>query len=235
MRVTVLELPARWGEPASALADVEKILARGPESDLVVLPETALTGYVSAAGDFDLRKFAEPLDGATAQAAAALAARGGVNPLAPLVLQEGERFYNAVVLWGRGGERLAVYRKRHPWFPETWASAGPEAPPVVELDGLRVTMAICFDVHFLEADSAAELSAADLMLFPSAWVDPEDTRVELLAELARRFDVHVSAANWASGVVRLPGQGGSCILAPSGEVVASVRPGESRADAEIQR
>ncbi|HEY8077339.1 MAG TPA: carbon-nitrogen hydrolase family protein [Labilithrix sp.] len=234
MRVTVLELPARWGEPAAALADVEAVLARGPETDLVVLPEMALTGYVSAAGDFDLRPFAEATDGPTASAASALAARRHVNLLAPLVLKEGDRFYNAVALFGRGGERLATYRKRHPWFPETWASAGPEAPPVVEIEGVLVTIAICFDVHFLEADTARELARSELLLFPSAWVDPEDTRVELLAELAQKFDLHVAAANWAPGVVRLPGQGGSCVLAPSGTVLAAVAPGESRADADLR-
>ena len=45
VRVTAIELPARWGPAGPALADVEARLARGPATDVVLLPEAALTGY----------------------------------------------------------------------------------------------------------------------------------------------------------------------------------------------
>jgi predicted amidohydrolase len=149
------------------------------------------------------------------------------------VLREEDALFNAVMLFGARGERLAVYRKRHPWFPETWATAGAERPPVVSVCGARVTIALCFDVHFLAEDAAPELEAADVLLFPSAWVDEEDSRTAILAELARRFGVHVASANWGAGVVRVAGQGGSCILGTRGEVLARVERGGLRADAMI--
>jgi len=235
LRVTVLELPAMWGDPVTALAQVALELERGPETDLVLLPETSLTGYVSGAGDFDLTRFAEPLDGPTARALADLARRQRTNLVAPLVLVEGGHIFNAMVAFDRGGERLFAYRKRHPWFPETWASAGREPAPTVEIEGARVTIAVCYDIHFLAEDAARALDAADLLLFPSAWVEDVDSRPALFAHLARRHHVAIANANWGPGVVRIRGQGGSSILDASGAVIGRVAsPRVIRADAAVE-
>jgi predicted amidohydrolase len=96
----------------------------------------------------------------------------------------------------------------------------------VSIAGTRVTIAICFDLHFLDADLAPEI---DLLLFASAWVERPDSRPERLQVLARTAGITIANANWAPGVVRVPGQGGSCIVGPTG-VLAS---GSSRLDAEV--
>lgn len=224
LRVTVLELPATWGDPQAALATVAAELERGPATDLVLLPEASLSGYVSETGAFDLAAFAEPIDGPTARALAALARRHGVHLVAPLVLAEEDRRYNAMVAFDRDGEPIFTYRKRHPWFPESWAAAGEHAAPTVDIEGTRVTIAVCFDVHFLEEDAADALDAADLLLFPSAWVEEEDSRPSMLAALARRHRIAVANANWGAGVVRIPGQGASSILDAAGHVLARTKP-----------
>ncbi|MEO8553498.1 MAG: carbon-nitrogen hydrolase family protein [Kofleriaceae bacterium] len=222
MRVTVLELAASWGDPVAVLGEIERRLALGPATDLVVVPEAALHGYVSPEGDFDLTGFGESLDGPTARACAALAATHRTHLVASLVLAEGGAHYNAMTCFGPRGEPVFVYRKRHPWFPETWATAGAEPPPVVAIDGVMVTIAVCYDLHFIPRDAGRELAAADLLLFPSAWVERPDTRAARLVDLARRFDLHVANANWAPGVVEVPGQGGSCIVTPAGKVTTAV-------------
>jgi predicted amidohydrolase len=234
LRVTVLELPATWGDPQAALAAVDAELTRGPETDLVLLPEASLSGYVSGAGAFDLAAFAEPIDGPTARAVAALARRHRVHLVAPLVLDEGGAgHFNAMVGFDRDGARVFTYRKRHPWFPETWATAGGIPAPTVAIEGVRVTIAVCFDVHFLADDAADALDAADLLLFPSAWVEEEDSRATMLPALARRHRIAVANANWGPGLVRTAGQGGSSILDANGSVLASVTPRVMRADALI--
>jgi predicted amidohydrolase len=233
LRVTVLELPARWGDAAAALVALERLLERGPETDLVVLPELALTGYVSAALSFDVTPFAEPTSGPTMRGAAEIAARRRVHLLLPHALREGKQVYNACSVIAPDGARLATYRKRHPWAPETWATRGPDPPPVIDIGGVRTTIAICYDVHFLAWDTHAELEASDLLLFPSAWVDPHDTRLDTLVSLARRFEVSIASANWSAGVVNVRGQGDSCIIGRRGEILARVTPGDVRADAEI--
>jgi len=229
----VLELPARWARPDEALREVDELVAKAP-TELVVLPEMSLVGYVSPEADFDLTPFAEPIDGPTVRACSRIAMRHGVHLVAPLVLAEEGRLYNAAIVLGPDGSVVASYRKRHPWFPERWATPGPLPPPVFDVRGVRTTIAICYDAHFLPEDGADVLSRSDLLVFTSAWVDEEDSRKPLLRSLARRFGVAIANANWSRGVVEVPGQGGSCILGPDGRTIAEVAPGERRADAIVQ-
>jgi predicted amidohydrolase len=233
VRVTVLELPARWGQVAQALAEVDALLGRGPATDLVLLPEASLTGYVSPRGDFDVRGMAEPLDGATATALRQMAVRHGVYLVGPLIEAHCSRYYNATLGFAPDGAQVLHYRKRHPWFPESWATPGTQPHPVVQMGPLAVMVAVCFDVHFLADEAASQLEAADLLLFPSAWVDRDDTRVPHLVELATGFDLAVANANWAPGVVRVHGQGGSCLLGADGRLLAEVTLGARRADADV--
>ena len=230
LRVSVLELPARWGGPDEALDDVDRLLARGP-TDLAILPEMALCGYVSPEAEFDLACFAEPLDGRTLQLVAEICRRHATHLVVPLVLSEEGAHYNAAVVVGPDGGLVATYRKRHPWFPERWATPGDREPPLFDIGGIKATIAICYDGHFLPHDAAALLRQVDLLVFTSAWVDEEDSRVPLLRGIARRFGITVANANWSEGVVRVPGQGGSCVIDPRGEIVAMVgAPGGRRAD-----
>lgn len=233
LRVSVLELPAHWGPPAAVLADVDRRLARGPAADLVLLPEAALTGYVSPAGDFDLAGAAEPLDGPTAAALAALAIRHRTHLVGPLIEADGARRYNATIGFAPDGARVLHYRKRHPWTPERWATAGDLPHPLVRIGELTVTVATCYDLHFLADEAAATLAAADLLLFPSAWVEAADSRPFLLRRLARRFGLAIANANWASGRVRVAGQGGSRILGRDGRALAVAGAGADRAAADI--
>lgn len=237
LRVSVLELPARWNAAEDAIADVDRLLAEGP-TDLAILPEMAFTGYVSPEAHFDLSSFAEDLDGPTIRSVGELAKRHSTSLVAPLVLAEGSALYNAAVVVGGDGRVIASYRKRHPWLPERWATPGQSREPLFPIGPLTATIAICYDAHFLEDESAEILSQADLLVFTSAWVDEEDSRVPLLRSIAQRFGITIANANWAPGVVVVPGQGGSCIIDARGELITTVDPsrGQSsgRADALIQ-
>ena len=235
LRVSVLELPARWREPEAALDEVDRLLSLGP-TDLAVLPEMSLGGYVSPQGDFCLTPFAEPIEGATIQAVAALADQHATTIVAPLVLAEGPDVFNAAVVVGPDGRVITVYRKRHPWLPERWATPGAAPHPLFRLGTHAITIAICYDGHFLEEEAVEALSQANLLVFTSAWVDNVDSRVPLLRSIARRFGVAVANANWGSGVVDVRGQGGSCVIDAHGDVIARVDPTKSaRVDADVQR
>jgi predicted amidohydrolase len=234
MKIHALELPAKFGDPGGQLALIRAALAR-EAADLVVLQECALTGYVSPELGFDLRPFAEPLEGATVGACRTLAREHGIHLVAPLIEESEGVYFNSSVVLGPGGELVAHYRKRHPWFPETWATKGTFPYPELEINGLRLTLAVCYDLHFL-AEAADTLARADVLLFPSAWVDDGDTdlRAELFGALVRRFGLTVVNANWGEGEPQLPGQGRSRIVSPAGVVEAPRLPGRvSSAVAEV--
>lgn len=216
MRFTAFELAAASGDPLARLAEIAPRLI---DTDLALLPEQALSGYVSPDGDFDCTRFAEPLDGPVGRACAALAKERSFHLVAPLVLREEHAIYNAMACWGPDGATTFVYRKRHPWIPEEWATPGPSPAPVVTIGAARVTIAICYDVHFL----GRELAPADVLLFPSAWVEEPDLRAARLQLIAQRAGIAIVNANWAAGVVRVPGQGGSCVVRADGTVTVGTR------------
>lgn len=233
----MLGLPASYGEPLRALERVDaELRSFDAGGGLVLLPEQSLVGYVSPDGDFDLRPFAEPLDGPTARAVRELARTHRLTLVAPLVLADGSRVFNAMIVAGADGELVESYAKRHPWFPEQeWATPGQLPHPLFQLDGLRVSIAVCYDIHFLrfERTTRETLRSADLLLFPSAWVDEHATRIPLLRRTARTFGVVIANANWSAGVVRLPGQGESCIVDAQGELLAVTGGAEHRATAVL--
>jgi predicted amidohydrolase len=233
LRVAAVQLAARWGDVDAQLGRVEALLASGPEADLVLLPEASLTGYLSLHAEADLGCFAEPLAGETTERLAGIARRHRVWLGGPLIEREGGNVYNSMLVMSRDGEVVARYRKRHPWFPETWATPGEEPLPLVDVEGTCVTIATCFDVHFLEEESAAELDAAEVLLFPSAWVEERDSREEMLAGLARRHQLAIVNANWGVGIPPVAGQGGSLIVSAHGEIVARGAAGEGRIDARL--
>ncbi|KYF94754.1 beta-alanine synthetase [Sorangium cellulosum] len=228
--VVALELPQRFGDLRGSLAEIDRLLGAPAlaGADLALLPELIVTGYVSPRGDSDLRRFAEALDGESARRLSELAREHGVALAGPLVEESRGRFYNTLLVFDRDGRRVGHYRKRHPWFPERWAAPGDLGTPVLDLLGVKVTVAICFDVHFLSEDAGEALDAADLLLFPTAWVDPPgegDARAELLPALARRHRVAIVNANWGPSRPALDGQGGSRILDADGRAVAAAPPG----------
>ncbi len=225
LTVGIAQYPARYNDVPGALGWLEGVLEpRQGQVDLVLLPEAAFTGYVSPRGDFDLSPFAEPLDGLCARTCAALARKYGIALAVPLIERDGGRCFNSLLLFNRDGERIGHWRKRHPWMPETWAAPGDLGTPLVNLNGVNIAAAICYDLHFLADDAPDVLTRADLLLFPSAWVEEEDSRPARLTELADCFGVAIANANWGASRPRVPGQGHSMILGADGRTVATTPP-----------
>ncbi len=234
MQLTTLQLPARFDAVTEQLAFAELLLEGGPPTDLVLFPEAALTGYVSPNSEFALSRFAERLDGPTRDALHHLAKRFDCLVVGPLVEREGDACFNTMIGVTPEGETLLHYRKHHPWFPETWATPGPGPSKIVTWRGTKLLTAICFDIHFLEADAAAQLDRAQLLLFPSAWVDDEgDSRPGLLKGIAQRHRTAILNANWGPGRPRLPGQGGSMFINAVGASKGRLKTATGRLDVAL--
>jgi predicted amidohydrolase len=237
MKICALEVPAGFGDPGGQLAAIRAAIGQGAPADLVLVPECAVTGYASDDLRFDLRPFAEPLEGPTLDAYRDIAREHQLHFAGPLVEESNGVFFNTFVVVDPQGELQAHYRKRHPWFPETWATKGTLPYPDFRIAGLRLTLAVCYDIHFLAREARQSLETADVLLFPSAWVDDgaTDLRTDILGGLVRRFGLTVVNANWGQGAPRLPGQGRSRIVGPGGAVEAPRLVGRvSRVAAEVQ-
>jgi len=144
LRITVVQAVAFLGKPAASRRRYDRLLDR-LHTDVVLLPELALTGYDPA---LDHAALAETPDGETGRWASAWARRLDALVGVGFPLKEGERISNALLLVHPDGER-SIYRKRHLWGAETRAFEAGERPvPVLEFRGVHLTPLICYDMTF---------------------------------------------------------------------------------------
>ncbi|MEW2386336.1 carbon-nitrogen hydrolase family protein [Micromonospora sp. NPDC047707] len=158
MRVAVCQLNARDDRKAN-LAAAESLLecAAAGGADLAVLPE-----YVDYLGPAAGLPDPEPVDGEVGQFFAAVARRLGMWVIAGSVHERGpdlQRTYNTSLVFDRSGTLAATYRKIHLYdveipgrvsYLESATVAPGVRPVVVDVEGLRVGLSICYDLRFPE-------------------------------------------------------------------------------------
>jgi predicted amidohydrolase len=204
-------------------------------ADLVVTAEMITTGYHIGARAHEL---AEPADGPTAARMSALARETGVALAYGYPETDGGNVYNSVQLIDAGGRRLANYRKTHLFgdLDKAWFTPGSEAVVQAELGGVRVGLLICYDVEFPEMVRAHALAGTELLAVPTALMSPYEVVADTLVP-ARAYEsqLFVAYANRCDTERELTYCGRSCVVAPSGEVLARAGSGPALATAEVTR
>jgi deaminated glutathione amidase len=196
-------------------------------AELVVLPETATTGWTPGVDAGTLWDLVGEVPGPATEPLQDAAARLGVH----LVLGTYERghrrgtVHNTAVLVGPSGEVLGSYRKTHLFCGEDrrqggWATPGDRAV-VVDTELARIGLTICFDGDFPELARVEAVMGAEVVCRPSALLRSAD--IWELTNRARAYDNHVFvvAANATgpdtAGALYF---GNSMIVTPIAEVVA---------------
>jgi predicted amidohydrolase len=196
-------------------------------AELVVLPETASTGFTPGMGADELYDLLDAVPGALTAPIQDVAAQLGVHvvygtyergPVAGTV-------YNTAALIGPEGDVLGAYRKSHLFAGECIAEGGwvtPGAEAVVVRTELGVIgLMICFDGDYPELARVMAVRGAEVICRPSALLRSAD--LWELTTRARAYDNHVFvvAAN-ATGTdpAGLHYFGNSMVVTPIGEVVA---------------
>ncbi|NIH83834.1 carbon-nitrogen hydrolase family protein [Amycolatopsis granulosa] len=148
------------------LAELDRAAA-GASADVLVTPELFVTGYDVG----DLTGLAQ-LD-LTARVAD-IAARHGVAIVAglPSPGRDG-RVRNDAVFVDDTGKLLARYSKAHLYGDlDSRFDPGGEPPAQVTYRGVRFAVMICFDVEFPETVRTAALAGAEVVLVPTANMEP---------------------------------------------------------------
>ena len=182
---------------------------------LLICSEMFLSGYNIGDAVFDL---AEPADGPAFQSAATIAREADIALLYGYPERDEGRIYNSAVLVDRNGANLANYRKTHLYGQQENRLFYPgDDLVIVELDGVKVGLLICYDVEFPEAVRALALAGAELIAVPTALMEPY-CKVSQLVVPARAYEnqVFVAYANRCGHEADLQYCGLSCIIGPDG-------------------
>lgn len=176
LTISLVQGNTRWHDAAGNRGYYGRMvrLLAGQGSDLVILPETFLSGFTN-----DTLHQAEGMDGEGVLWMGALAAELGAVVTGSLVVREGEQNFNRL-LWMRPDGSFVHYDKRHLFrmAGEHERYAMGMQRPVVELKGWRVLPQVCYDLRFpvwLRNRRLAEAAGGmeyDLMVVVANWPEP---------------------------------------------------------------
>lgn len=221
MKVAGLQLDIAWEQPTTNYARIEPWVAtaKAAGARLMLLPEMFAHGF-----SMETERVAEPEDGPSTAFLQQQATTHGlwIGGTVAAVPSDGKKPLNTFVLAGPQGQ-LHRYRKIHPF---TFADehrhydAG-EQFVTVEIEGLRCTLFVCYDLRFAD-EMWATAHDTDCYLFVANW--PERRRhhwTTLLSARAIENQAYVVGINRVGKGGALTYSGDSRIIDPWGEVLAS--------------
>jgi predicted amidohydrolase len=231
MRLALSQFGAELGQVSLNRRRISEWLdaAAAAGADLACFPELAVSGYLLCPHDY-----ADALLAAVDQAERQIAADGrrlGLTVVygTPRRGPDG-RLRNAVVLAAPDGTRL-VYDKTHMVASERRAFA-PGDDLVVGEGGIG--LACCYDLAFPEAMRTLALRGARLLVVPMAWeVERAFVMRRVLAARAVENVAFVAVVNQTGKIGDLRFAGGTCVVDPLGETVASAGEGEDLVVADV--
>jgi deaminated glutathione amidase len=248
MRVALCQIPvSSRPDVNSKRVRVALVQAAEAGADLAVFPEATQVRFGS-----DLRAAAEPLDGPFGAELAAAAKDTGVALVAGVFEPASQgRVFNTAVAYDGAGELVASYRKLHLFdafgHRESEQVAPGSAPVICTLGGMRVGLAICYDVRFPELFRALAVGGAELVVLPAAWAAglfKEEHWVTLVRARAIENTVWVAAAGQVPDLDEpatraATGIGRSLLVDPLGVARMDLGPGPGvavgEADADLVR
>ncbi|MFI6288323.1 carbon-nitrogen hydrolase family protein [Streptomyces sp. NPDC051018] len=216
-------------DPARNLALVREQARRaaGAGARVVAFPEATMACFGTR-----LAPLAEPLDGPWATEVRQIAKETGLVVVAGMFTPAADgKVTNTLIATGPGVE--AAYDKIHLYdafgFTESATVAPGSEVVTVDVDGVRIGLATCYDVRFPELFRAHADAGAVLTLLPASWGDGPGKRDqwELLVR-ARALDATLwvaavdqadPAASGGPAVAKAPtGIGFSAVVGPDGTV-----------------
>ncbi|WP_069807992.1 carbon-nitrogen hydrolase family protein [Vulcanisaeta thermophila] len=202
-------------------------LCVGDGTDVIVTPELYLPGYMSKDMFFQI---AEPIDGKTIGRLVREASKRNCHVITGFAERDPEThvLYNSAVAVGPEGV-LAVYRKRHlpsyGVFDEyRYFGIGKGDIPVININGHRVGIAICYDAFYPEVSRVMMLRGAEVHVYISA--APDMSRLHFETFMIARALENVAYTVYVNTVGQYDGLGffgGSHVVNPLGSVLVKAK------------
>jgi predicted amidohydrolase len=198
---------------------------------LVVFPEATMCRF-----GIPLAPIAEPVDGPWADGVRAIAADAGITVVAGMFTPADDgRVANTLLAVGPGtpNQPDTHYDKIHLYdafgFTESRSVAPGREPVVITVDGVGVGLTTCYDIRFPELFTTLARRGAQLIIVSASWAaGPGKLEQWTLLARARALDCtsYIVAAGQADPGEPLAssaptGVGGSLVVSPFGDVVAS--------------
>ena len=167
LRVALGEYDIGWQEPDASLDRAAVCVSRAASTGarLVVLPEMCTTGFT-----MEPERWAESLDGPSFARLSTMAAVNDVWVMAGVAMRTDTGYSNVAAVFNPEGSLVVTYAKQR-----LFSFAGEDehylagvVPAVIEIEGVRVSPFICYDLRFPELFRAAA-PWSDLIVVIANW------------------------------------------------------------------
>ncbi|HVB73516.1 MAG TPA: nitrilase-related carbon-nitrogen hydrolase [Ktedonobacteraceae bacterium] len=234
-KVAAIQFDPLLGEKENNISNLLRLTEEAAQhgARLIVHPELATSGYCWLSRE-EIAPHVEPLPGPTTDRFQQLAARYDcyIATSLPEVDPATNVYYNSMALIGPSG-LVGVYRKVHSYISEPrWARDGDLGFPVWDTPLGRLAGLICMDAEFFESARIPVLSGADVLLFPTNWLEENCPSNRWIARAFENGAYFIAADRY--GLERgVQFSGGSCVLDPDGAIQAYLDTGEGIVYGEV--
>jgi len=240
-RVAVAQMNSETGAVAKNRDKAVRLIegAASLGAQIVLIPETFTTGYDIAK---ELDALAEPIPGPTTAVLGEVAKSRRVYIYASLVEKAAGKYHNTGVFIGPDGKLLHAYRKVHLFAAEKAMFAPGDKAAIVKTELGTFGLTICMDLLFPEYIRGLVLSGAEVILNSTDWLRwgpldewqwcHEQTRALARIRALENTVGLAMACQWGEDGAYTK-FGHSCIVSPSGRVLAGMEAGEGFAMHEL--
>lgn len=206
--------------------------------DIIVLPETFNTGFYPHE---DLRQIADKNGERTKDFLSSSALKYNINIVGGSVTTlKDDKLYNTCYTFDRTGQLVNEYDKIHTFSPakehEIYAAGNKTC--TFELDGIKCTSIICYDLRFPELSKMLALQGVELFFVPAQWptirLYPWQTLLRARAIENQAFYCGVNACGYVDVEQKYGNFGGhSAVIDPLGNPLVELSTKEEISIAEI--
>lgn len=218
LKVALAQFKPVLGNKLKNLEKIEKFLikAKQQESDIVLFPELALTGYLI---EDILNETAESLDGKSILYIKQLCAKLKLHCVFTFPEKQGGFYFNSAALIDDNGQLVGVYRKTHLFDTEEHYFKKGTQYPVFETKLGRLATMICYDVEFPEVSRIYRLKKADIILISTANMHPyQDYQMTYIKSRAMENEFPIAICNRIGTEGDMVFFGNSAVINPFGKV-----------------
>ena len=174
IKLLALQMSSKIGDKEENIKKVIKLLEKNlseHETDFVFLPEVWTVGWDCPS----FKHCAENIkDSESIGMLKKFAVTYSTNIIGgSIIIKNKGKYYNSCPVINRKGELVCTYEKNH-LFSYYGCNEGDiinagENPVMVELDGVKIGLSICYDIRFPELYRAYRKSGADILVNMAAW------------------------------------------------------------------
>lgn len=220
LRVTIVQTDIHWEDKEANWSNLASKFNMAGETDLIIIPETFNAGFTMSA-----KCVAEIMNGPSVLWMLEQSNKHDCVVCGSLVIKEEGNYYNRIV-WAKPDGTTEHYDKRHLFTmaDEHKHYAGGKHRKIVELNGWRINLQVCYDLRF--PVFSRNRNDYDLLLYVANWPEPRRNAWSTLL-LARAIENQC----YTVGVNRIGEDGNgftysgdSVVVEPKGSVISSTKP-----------